>query len=372
MKGKKHKIALVGPVYPFRGGISQYNTQLRRALLGSSNVLTISFSKLYPDILYPGESVIDSDSNGNKEPNTEYIIHAYKPWTIFNAAKCIEKADVNVAFLTWWTIFWQPGLALLAWLLKRKGIRVIYICHNVYDHDARGLKQRISKSILKRADGYVVHASPDENKLKLLTSKPVLNTKVLPVYDHYPSERKDVIKRGRLEILFFGFIRPYKGLDDIVKALAMLDDKEVYLSIVGEPWIDSEELSKQIRSINAPNIETCFRYVNDTEASFYFSRADLVVIPYREPAASAVASLAFNYKKPILGSNVEGIKDIIDNYKTGWLVDPRSPEQLKEKIAEITRKDAKAMTQNIIKFCDEHSWSSLAKKITQFSISLEG
>jgi len=360
-------IALVGPAYPYRGGIAQYTTQLHRSLSRAGEVLTISFEKLYPPFLYPGTSDIEVGAEDAAEPGVEYVIHTYRPWSLNEVARRITAIAPDVVLLTWWTLFWQPGFAYLAWLLHRRGITVLYICHNVVDHDATGVKEAISRFLLRFVDGYIVHSSGDEQKLLSYYEKPILNTKVLPVFDQYKPSRQEITKRGRLEILFFGIIRPYKGLEDLVEALAILDDADVYLTIVGEPWIDPTELSARLESSAAPNVEADLRFVSDADAAFYFGRADVVAIPYRQSTASAVASLAFNYRKPVLATRVEGIKDLVAEGQTGWLVEPRSPGAIAATLAEITRADAERMAPSIERFCEEHSWDSLSEQIIRFA-----
>lgn len=370
VRKNKFKIGLIGQVSPYRGGISQYNTQLHRALRHIVTPVTVSFDKLYPQFLYPGESDTEAGAKDWKEPGVEYLIHVYKPWTLLKSTSRMKAEGAEVVFLTWWTLIWQPGMAFLAWLLSRKGIKVVYICHNVFDHDGKGLKKHISKYLLKYADGFVVHSTGDERALKEIYDKPILNTKVLPVYDQYPVAIQAAPKRGKLEILFFGFIRPYKGLDDLIEALAKLNNPNIYLTIVGEPWIKPAELNSKIKQFKAPNVETHLKYVDKDQAAFYFSRADLVAIPYRHDTASAVASLAFNYRKPLLGSRVQGIKDIIEDNITGWLIEPGSPESIAKKIKNISRGDTERMKPNIEKFCKENSWDNLAKNISEFAQGL--
>lgn len=367
MKDIKQKIALVGPTFPYRGGIAQYNTQLHHSLADICELTTLSFAKLYPKFLYPGATDIEHGAEGKKEPGVEYTIHVYKPWTLFRAAKAIEKSGAEVALLNWWTLIWQPGIAFLAWLLRKKGVKVVYICHNVFDHDGGGFKKKISKALLRFADGYIVHSTGDEKTLKSFYKKPILNTKVLPVYSQNTVRAKNITKRGRLELLFFGFIRPYKGLEDLVLALATLNDKKVYLTVAGEAWISAKELEEKIKSFGAPNIETRFEYVDEKEAARYFERADVVVLPYKQNTASAVAALAYNYKKPILATKVDGLSDAIMDGSTGWLVKPNSPDILAKKIGAITRKEAQSKNSGIEAFCKEHSWDALATQVANFA-----
>lgn len=362
----KKKISLVGPIFPFRGGIAQYNTQLHRALQKKGPTLTVSFKRLYPKWLYPGKSDTEPDSNKSSEKAVDYIIDAYSPISLRRAADRIIASKCDLAVLTWWTLFWQPGFAYMARRLRRKGVKTAFLCHNVVDHDASKLKKRISKIFLSQADGYIVHATEEERLLRSLGMDGfILNTKALPVYDHYPPAKLNLPKRGKLEILFFGFIRPYKGLDVLLDALSMLKDKDIYLTIVGEFWGDSRELEQKISDMKIPNVELILEYVDDDTAANFFERADIVAQPYLSATGSAVVSVAYHYRKPVLATNVGGLKDAVRHKETGWLVNPGSSNELADVISSLSRKEAKNTEINISKFCKENSWENLAKKIME-------
>ncbi len=362
---KRTKIALIGPVAPYRGGISQYTTQLHHVLANYTTLHTISFKRQYPRFLYPGKSDIDERAAKHREKNVTYILDAYSPLSLWRTVRHISHSDCEVAIISWWTLFWQPGFAFIARRLRKRGIKTVFLCHNLVDHDTSGLKRRLSEWFLKQADGYIVHSSEEAKALEQL--KP--GTKILmrphPIYTHFPAPNKTLAQRGRLELLFFGFIRPYKGLDVLLEALAQLDDKEVHLTIVGETWDNEQVLRSRLAAI--PNVEAHLKYVSEQEAANYFARADVVVLPYLSATGSGVVTLAYNYQKPVIASRVGGLQDAVIEDKTGWLVPPDSPADLAAAIKNIDRKQLQSMKPAIKKFCQENSWDAMAEKIATFT-----
>lgn len=364
---KKLKIAIIGPVAPLRGGVAQYTTSLFLALKKNADVDILSFKRLYPNFLYPGSS--DKDKEIEKVPgdenNIEYLIDAYSPLSIKKAADKILSGGYDAVLIDWWTFFWQPALAYIAFRAKRKRIKTIYICHNVFGHNSNLIIRFISKKLIKKSDGYIVQSNEEADLLRNAVPQAKILLKLHPIYDHFPKAIKNSKKKGRLELLFYGFIRPYKGLTDFVDALGILNDKEIYVSIVGEIWGDRKKIEEYINKKHIPNLTTEFNYVS-LKAVKYFSKADVVVLPYRSATGSGVAALAYYYEKPILGTNVGGISDVVENGKTGWLVSPNSPSELAEAIRKIDRDQARKMVANISKFCKRNSWDQMAEDVIDF------
>jgi glycosyltransferase involved in cell wall biosynthesis len=362
----KKKLTLIGPISPYRGGIAQYNTCLIKKLQNQADVQTISFRRLYPKWLYPGNKMIDDSEE--KLINVGYFIDAYNPLTLRKTVKSIIEHGSSTVFITWWTLFWQPGFYYVTKKLQKKGVKVVYICHNVVDHDSGGFTDKLSTYFIKQADAYIVHASEEEKKLRHLgIIREVINTKILPIYDHYPPAGKVQKKHGKLEILFFGFIRPYKGLEVLLESIRQLDDNNIYLTVVGEVWGKKDDLKKLVKDKDIKNVELHLRYVSDEEASIYFSRCDVVALPYTSATGSAVLSLAYYYKKPVLATRVGGLIDGVIEGRTGWLVEPNSPQEIARAIQYINRKDTEAMVKGIDEFTRLHNWSNLAEKMVNIS-----
>jgi glycosyltransferase involved in cell wall biosynthesis len=191
-----------------------------------------------------------------------------------------------------------------------------------------------------------------------------------PTYDSYPPPAQILPKRGRLELLFFGFIRPYKGLESLIDALVLLADRDVYLTVVGEPWCKPEELRRRVRGSGAPNVELHLEYVDASAAADYFSRADLVVLPYRKATGSGVAAMAYHYDKPVLATRVGGFPAVIEEGRTGFLVDPDSPHQMATVIRTLSRGTLAPLVACVREYKNRFTWSSLADILVELALTV--
>lgn len=357
------KIALIGPAYPYRGGIAQYTGELYTALSKKAEPVLYSFKRLYPSWLYPGES--DKEIDAERTVDAKLIIDVYNPFSLMKLCRDIEKQGCEAAIITWWTLLWQPGMAYVARRLSKRGIKTVFLCHNLYDHNGKHINQKISKKLLAASDAYVVHSTDEEKELaELFPQKPVFR-RLLPMYSQYPKATERLNKRGDLEVLFFGFIRPYKGLDVLLEALPSLNER-TYVTIVGEYWGNKKDLEDTIKGIDFKNMETRLEYVSAEETANYFERADVAVLPYLSATGSAVLSVAYNYEVPVVASSVGGLKDGVIEGETGWLVDAGSSKDLALAINHVSRKKADDMKTGIREFCKKNDWDTMADKLIRF------
>lgn len=356
-------MALLGPIRPFRGGIAKYTLRLHTALSKYCDLTTISFHRQYPAWLYPGASDREPGHEGYQHPGVRYILDALNPLTWQKAVSVIRNQGCDLAILSWWTLFWAPGFAFISRSLRRRKIPVALLCHNLSDHDSGRLQWWLTKYFLAQADAFIVHTTEQEAiLLHLFPSKKTIRHSH-PVYDQFPEAPTILPQRGRLELLFFGFIRPYKGLDVLVQALAEVGDEEVFLTVVGEPWIDPDRLRTRLLSMGAPNLELHFEYVDDLSAANYFKRADVVVLPYLAATGSGVAAMAQHYERPLLVTAVGGLKDVVENGITGYIVEPNSAAQITKYVREMDRASLQLMHANIRRANQQFNWDSMARSI---------
>lgn len=361
-------LAVVGPVWPYRGGIAQYATRLNRALRQLTSALeVVSFRKQYPQWLYPGSSDIEPGADGQRLPDVDYVLAPFSPIGWWRATNLILQRRCTGVVFHWWTLFWAPVFALMARRLRGRGVRVAFLCHNLSDHGATGLKVRLTNWMLSQADAYIVHSSEQAASLaKLRPDAPCLQ-RLHPIYDRFPSASRKLPKRGRLEVLFFGFIRPYKGLNVLLDAIQELDDREVFVTIVGESWdLDESASIEAVRKRMGANLEVRLEYVADEVAATYFDRADIVVLPYLSATGSGVVALAYRYGKPVLASEVGGLKDAVVPGSTGWLVPPGSTTEISSILRSTDRDSAAMMKDGIDAFVEENSWDTLAQHVVRF------
>jgi glycosyltransferase involved in cell wall biosynthesis len=351
------RLAVIGPLPPFRGGISEYNRLLRGALTDLGHqVDSFSFKRDYPQWLYPGNPGPDRNITGGYDANAHYCIDWLDPNSWRSTASQIAQSRPEAVVFHWWTVFWAPCFAFMMFLLRRQGLRIVMICHNLTDHDGRKLYGWASWRLMRLADAFLVHSTQHVSALQRTFGNKRILAHPIPPYHHHPAPLHSLPKRGRLELLFFGLIRPYKGLDVLLQAMAILDDPEVFLTVVGEDW-GNRELGN---CADLTNVECHLRYVTDAEAAEYFARADYVVLPYRSASGSAVAALALYYQKPIIASRVGGLPEVVIEGTTGKLVPPGDAAALAAVVRQSGRAEANALSAGVREYALTHDWCSLA------------
>lgn len=358
--GDRVEVVVVGPTPPFRGGIAKYNSLLMRAL--GDRARCYSFKRQYPRILYPGKSDRDPAYSAEyREPRTRYVLDSINPFSWYRASREIASLVPRTVVFHWWTFFLAPCFAGLMLLLRRRNISFVVVVHNFSDHEGNFLKTALSKAFLGLGNAFLTHSEEHARLLRATYPQARLARRAIPVYDQESTPEGLMAKRGRLELLFFGFIRPYKGLDVLVEAIRMLGDESVHLTIVGETWGGGAAIADSCRGLS--NIELHLHYVSDSDAAEFFARADFVVLPYKSASGSAVAALAFHFGKPVIASNVGGLADVVENGRNGILVPPSDARALSIVISGLDRQSASQLAKGAKDFKESNSWSNLAEEI---------
>ena len=314
------RLVLIGPVYPFRGGIAHHTTELFKALALHHEVLIISFKRQYPKLLYPGVS--DKDSTIKNPPiSTEYILDPIKPWTWFKTIRCVINFSPDGVLFQWWNTFVGMAYYTILRSIKNENIPVIIIVHNVYPHETLVFDKIISKKILKLADIFIAQSHRELQKLKKILPYSIIQYCRHPAYDFFLANCVDKNKardffhldKDSFVILFFGIIRPYKGLKYLLQAIKHLKDQNINLTllIAGEFWENKQKYMHQIEQLNIlDRVMVLDKYFPDEEVSMLFSAADVFVAPYISGTQSGVVRIAVSFGLPIILSDV--IKDSIE------------------------------------------------------------
>ncbi|MCB9189797.1 MAG: glycosyltransferase [Flavobacteriales bacterium] len=330
----REHIVIVGPAYPLRGGIANFNEAFAKALKKEDYVVKIfSFYYQYPNFLFPGKSQYENNENA---PNLEIInsLGSIQPWSWSKTAKLIAKENPKVVFIRFWLPFMGPSLGNLAKRLRRKGIKVIGITDNVIPHEKRPGDRPLTKYFLKNCDGFITMSNSVLEDISMFTENPQKVMLPHPVYDTFgPSCTREVgIKRLDLEsdkkyLLFFGLIREYKGLDLAIEALAKVDDPNVELIIAGEFYEKKEKYTLLIDQLQLQNRIKLFDfYIPTDDVKFYFSVADAVVQPYKSATQSGITQVAYHFEVPMIVSNVGGLPEIVPHGLAGMVVPPNADE----------------------------------------------
>lgn len=368
------RIVILSSFPPLRGGISQFNASLYKALEEKGHeVLAMSFSVQYPKLLFPGKRQDVERVNTEHQIQTERLLHSFKLSTWKKTAKRIDAFEADLVIVPYWVSVLAPSLT---GVLKRltHSTKVLGLIHNAVPHEAKFYDKPLFKRFSQNLDGAIVLSESVKEQLKVTSPKlPILELRH-PIYAHFgeplsPDSIKKLKEQYGLDehkttLLFFGLIREYKGLDVLLEAFKELPTK-FQLLIVGEVYGDASQLEDAIQyHPRAKDIHFENRFVEDDEVAGIFSMSDLVVLPYLRASQSGVTAVAIHFEKPIVASNVGGLSEFIVENKTGILLPPNNPTKLTQALV-----DAHNLAPNKeawLKLREAYSWNQFVSKIQRF------
>jgi glycosyltransferase involved in cell wall biosynthesis len=370
------RYVLIGPTYPYRGGISHYTTLLCQHLGATHEVKLYSFKRQYPAFLFPGRT----DKDPSRSPlraDCEYLLDPSNPLTWLETFRRIKGDRPDVLILQWWVPYWALTFASIAFLVRRfTSTRVLFICHNVLPHEGSAIDRLSAKLALGQAHYFIVQSQRDWVDLKTLLPDAEARKTALPIYDAFPSEiMESALAKKSLGLdgpvmLFFGFVRQYKGLEYLLRAMPeVLRNVQVKLLIVGEFWEDRKTYLEAIEELGLQgNVVIMDRYVPNEEVGLYFSAADVVVLPYVDATQSAIVSLAYAFDKPVITTDVGGLPEVVRDGETGLVVPPRDDKALAEAIVHFFAEGLASHFRRGIQACrNTLSWKQLVDLIEEMT-----
>lgn len=338
------KICIIGPTYPYRGGIAHYTTLLVKHLQEAGHrVKLYSYTRQYPKFLFPGKSDKDPSATTLRVP-CEYIVDPINPLSWWRVYRRIRREAPDLLILQWWVPYWTPSLAAISHLIKHyTNIKIVYVCHNVTPHEESGsIDHRLAWVVLKRGDAFIVHSEQDRRKLLMLLPKALVWRTNLPTYEEFQQlavqQRQGTNIRDTLGLhekqilLFFGFVRPYKGLEYLIQALPLVLKHlpTAHLLVVGEFWGTSKTgyMRYAEQAGVTEHLTIIDEYVPNEALNDYFDVAEVVVLPYVSATQSAVVQLAFGFGKPVITTRVGGLHEVVQDGRNGLVVPPQNEEAL--------------------------------------------
>lgn len=340
----KKRIVIVGPAYPLRGGNALFVGHLYDSLSELYDVNVISFSRLYPGILFPGVRQTDISSVVMKKTPARQILDSINPLTWYIAAKEIVKLAPDLVVIIWWNPFFGLLVRTLVKAIQRKiNVKILLIVENVISHEARWVDSFLTKLAVRTTNLFMVLSQIVENDLRKLVPEGTMFKSSLPIYDCYRigpelttmQARKNLGIGSRNVILFFGYIRKYKGLMDLLNAFPRVKQAlpDTTLLIVGEFYDDRDQYDKALRQLNIhENVHIVAEYVPNEDVYKYYDAADVVVLPYREATQSGILNIAYGFDKPVIVTDVGGLAELVEDGKTGFIVPANNPAVLADKI----------------------------------------
>lgn len=367
----KLRIGVVGPSWPFRGGIAKFTTELAKNLSREGYLKCfISVSKQYPQFLFPGKS--DKDENSCRKVDLAKPIYSYyEPWTWRRVIREIDKSDLDCVIAPYWSSASAPFLSYLA----RKSSRpVIPIIHNFLDHDSVIKSPKLSEWALKRATAFV-HHNPEFSNLEFFRRQ---SNKVLFKAHPVTSVRNSSLRLSRMKLkipegltcfLFFGLIRPYKGLDVLLDAMELLpSDAPVAFLIAGEPWTKRKHYERRLRKLSDKFfIHSKLEWIPEQETACWFSAADAIVCPYLKATGSGVVSQALAFQRPVLTTDTGSMSYVIHEGKTGLLSEPGSAKALARNIELFLSPKVRKKLESGIKEASGFTWKSYVDSLVDLA-----
>ena len=369
------RFVLVGPAYPFRGGIAQYTSSLFRALSERHEVFLITFSRQYPSSFFPGRTQRDESKSPFRVPH-EPIFDSLSPSSWKRVGRRISEWAPDAVVFQWWQPFFGPAYrGAIHELKKHSDIPVFFLCHNLLAHDRAPVpghktwERLLTRRVFKRVDGFLVHADEMVGQLKEFSDTSHVRKIYHPLYDFYLQwdGSSPVVKDPEtLRVLFFGKIRKYKGLSVFLKAMAHVKEEiPIHATIAGEFYVDPVPYRKAAERLGLSDLLTWReRYIPNEEVPRLFRETDLVVLPYLEATQSGVVPVAYQFEVPVVASDVGGLSEVVLEGRTGYLAPVGDSRAIAEKIVKFHRENRKKEFQsNIREFRQRLSWSQVVEGI---------
>ena len=337
------KIAIVSVFPPFRGGISQFNEAMADALaVEGHECIGFNFSRQYPSLLFPGTNQYD-DGLQSQLLCTK-AVDSINPVSWYRCARLVAKEQPDVVIIPFWAAFLAPALATVARRVKtlHPSSRVVGLFHNSNSHDAKSWEKALTQRLVQRIDEAWTLSEDVSKQLEARRQELPITTAFHPLYEHFDPLISRNVAREQLHIpvspkmvLFFGLIRPYKGLEWLLKAATEFhkSGEDVCFCIAGEPYTDWEPYQRIIDESPAPDyFHAHLKFIPKEDVHVFFSAADLVCLPYASASQSGVTAIAMHYHKPIVATDVGGLKEYFHGNPIGHICAPKDVNALTEAI----------------------------------------
>lgn len=326
--------------------------------------------------MYPGEQ-IDTESKKKIKANAFFILDFVNPLTWLKVFFIIKKQKPNLVIFHWVSPAMSPIFSTISFLVRHfTKTKILLICHNVLPHEKKSIDKFLAKILFYNIDFFIVNSKKDMEDLEMLKKNANAKLGFHPLYEMFKSfktKKLDLKKKLNLKkrvILFFGYVREYKGLDYLIKAMPHILKKiDLDLLIVGEFWRGKESYLHLIKKLKIEkNVKIVDKYVPNEEVEGYFTASDVVVLPYTSATQSGIIQTAFALEKPVITTAVGGLLDVIKNNKTGFLVKPQDPASIANAVIRFYKYKKKTeFIKNIKKEKERFSWGKYVKIVEKFS-----
>jgi glycosyltransferase involved in cell wall biosynthesis len=375
------RVIIIGPGHPLRGGLATFNQRLAKEFIDNGHDCAIySFSLQYPGFLFPGKTQF-SDEPAPEGITIHTVINSVNPFNWLKIGKRLKKERPDLVIVRFWLPFMGPALGtILRKVQKNRHTKIICIADNVIPHEKRFGDKVFTRYFLKSCDAFITMSEKVMTDLRLFQKSKPAKLVSHPLYDNFGAIVSKEDARKKLEIpenekliLFFGFIRKYKGLDLLLEAMAdeRIRKAGIKLLVAGEYYGDEKEYAEQIDRLGIRDqliLRTDF--IPDSEVKYYLCAADAVIQPYRNATQSGVTPLAYHFEKPMVVTNVGGLPSLVPHNRVGLVAEP-NPTSIADAILDFYRLGENYFIPHLRDEKKQYSWASMVSNITQLANDLQ-
>lgn len=375
------KIIIIGPAHPLRGGLASFNERMAVEFQHSNYEVEIySFSLQYPSFLFPGKSQFSSEP-APKNILIHTIINSINPINWFRIGNHIKEKKPAIVIFRYWIPFMAPCFGVISKLIsKNKYTKILCIADNILPHEKRIGDNILTSFFIKHIDGFITMSDKVTSDLLKFSKIKPFKQALHPLYDNFGEIIDKQIARSKLQldpkkniILFFGFIREYKGLDLLIQAMSdeRILHKNYYLIVAGEFYQNKEPYLDLIQQLRLENQITLIEdFIPDSMVKYYCCAADVIVQPYKRATQSGVTPLAYHFEKPMIVTNVGGLPSMVIDGKTGLIAEP-NPTSIADKIVMYFEKGEAGFIPQLLLEKERFGWLNFTKKIIEVANDIQ-
>jgi len=362
------RVIIIGPAYPYRGGIADTNESLCRELQKQGHDSELyTFKMQYPNFLFPGKTQYSTDSKP-QDLKIIRVLNSLNPINWIRVGLSLRKQKPEIVIIRYWIPFLSPCLGTIAKLLSNK-TSVIGLCDNILPHEKRIGDKSLTKYFTKHCDSFIVMSRTVQEELKQFSTKDCIylphpiNDGLGDILSKEKAKQHLNLPLGKNHLLFFGLIRDYKGLDLLLNAMSYLE-KDIHLIVAGEFYSNPEKYYSLVKELGIEDrVKFTNQFVAKEDIPFYFCASDIVTQTYKTATQSGVTQIAYHFNKPMLVTNVGGLSEIVPHGKVGY-VTSKEPKDIAEKITSFYQGQKEAeFIKNIILEKEKYSWSNFVKEL---------
>ena len=375
------KVIIIGPAHPLRGGLATFNQRLAKEFIdGGDNCSIYSFSLQYPSFIFPGTTQY-TDEPAPENLTIHTVINSVNPFNWIKIGNRLKKERPDLIIVRFWLPLMGPALGtILRRVRKNKYTKIICIADNVIPHEKRFGDKPFTKYFLKSCDAFITMSEKVMSDLRLFQKTKPVQLVSHPLYDNFGNIilKQDARKHLGLPeneniVLFFGFIRKYKGLDLLLEAMAdeRIKKSGIKLLVAGEYYEDAKQYKEQIEKLGIKDqliLKTDF--IPDSEVKYYLCAADAVIQPYRNATQSGVTPLAYHFEKPMVVTNVGGLPSLVPDGKVGLVVEP-TPATIADGILKFYQLGENYFIPHLRNEKQKYSWATMVSTISQLANDIQ-